>query len=208
MVRLTRDGGPRQLAAPGLLPLPGRPRRGRGFRVLVLGGARSGKSVTAERMLAGRERVDYVACGMPADDSDPSWAERVRVHRERRPAHWATMETLDLGSVLAGSDGIQIPVLVDCLSTWLAGVMGECGLWTGAAGADKELAARTDGLLDAWSSTRRVVVAVSNEVGLGVVPATASGVLYRDELGRLNARIAASAEQVWMCTAGIARRLR
>jgi adenosylcobinamide kinase/adenosylcobinamide-phosphate guanylyltransferase len=164
--------------------------------------------VTAERMLAGRERVDYVACGMPADDSDPSWAERVRVHRERRPAHWATMETLDLGSVLAGSDGIQIPVLVDCLSTWLAGVMGECGLWTGAAGADKELAARTDGLLDAWSSTRRVVVAVSNEVGLGVVPATASGVLYRDELGRLNARIAASAEQVWMCTAGIARRLR
>jgi adenosylcobinamide kinase/adenosylcobinamide-phosphate guanylyltransferase len=212
MMRLTRDGDPRPLAAPGLLPLPDRPRRGRGFRVLVLGGARSGKSVTAERMLAGRDHVDYVACGRPADDSDPSWAERVRVHRERRPAHWATLETLDLQSVLSGADRPPSrqasPVLVDCLSTWLAGVMDECGLWAGAGGADKELAAQVDRLLDAWRSTRRVVVAVSNEVGSGVVPATASGVRYRDELGRLNALIAAECEQVWLCTAGIPRRLR
>ena len=208
MMRLVRDGGPRPLAAPGLVPLPGRPRRGRAFRVLVLGGARSGKSVTAERMLAGRARVDYVACGMPVDDADPSWAERVRLHQERRPAHWTTLETLDLESVLGGADRSQVPVLADCLSTWLAGVMDECGLWAGTAGADKELAARVDGLLDAWRSTRRVVVAVSNEVGLGVVPATASGVRYRDELGRLNARVAAECEQVWLCTAGIARRLR
>lgn len=206
MMRLVRDGGPRPLAAPGRLPLPGRPRRGRAFRVLVLGGARSGKSVTAERMLAGRGPVEYVACGRPADDADPSWAERVRLHRERRPAHWTTLETLDLEGVLLGGAGA--PVLVDCLSTWLAGVMDECGLWTGSAGADKELAARADGLLDTWRSTRRVVVAVSNEVGSSVVPATASGVRFRDELGRLNARVAADCEQVWLCTAGIARRLR
>jgi adenosylcobinamide kinase / adenosylcobinamide-phosphate guanylyltransferase len=208
MMRLVRDGGPRPLAAPGLLPLPGRPRRGRPFRVLVLGGARSGKSVTAERMLAERDRVEYVACGLPADDSDPSWAERLRLHRERRPAHWTTLETLDLESLLSGAGHGAAPVLMDCLSTWLAGVMDECGLWAGKASADKELAARVDGLLDAWHSTRRVVVAVSNEVGLGVVPATASGVRYRDELGRLNARVAADCEQVWLCTAGIARRLR
>jgi len=207
-MRLARDGGPRPLAAPGLLPVPGRPRRGRPFRVLVLGGARSGKSVTAERMLSGRAPVDYVACGMPVDDADPSWAERVRLHQERRPAHWTTLETLDLEGVLDSADGAAVPVLVDCLSTWLAGVMDECGLWTGAAGADKELADRVDGLLHAWRSTRRVVVAVSNEVGSGVVPATASGVRYRDELGRLNALIAAECEQVWLCTAGIARRLR
>jgi adenosylcobinamide kinase/adenosylcobinamide-phosphate guanylyltransferase len=212
MMRLVRDGGPRLLATPGRLPLPGRPRRGRPFRVLVLGGARSGKSVTAERMLGGRERVDYVACGLPADDTDPSWAERIRLHQERRPVHWATLETLDLENVLADGDRSAArhasPVLVDCLSTWLAGVMDECGLWSGDPGADKELAARVDGLLQAWRSTRRVVVAVSNEVGSGVVPATASGVRYRDELGRLNARIAAECEQVWLCTAGIARRLR
>ena len=180
--------------------------------MLVLGGARSGKSVTAEGMLVNRDRVDYVACGLPADDSDPSWAERVRLHRERRPPHWTTMETLDLESVLAGADRSparhESPVLVDCLSTWLAGVMDECGLWAGCAGADKELSARVDGLLDAWRSTRRTVVAVSNEVGSGVVPATVSGARYRDELGRLNAAVAAECEQVWLCTAGIPLRLR
>jgi adenosylcobinamide kinase/adenosylcobinamide-phosphate guanylyltransferase len=207
MMRLVRDGGPRPLAAPGLLPLPGRPRRGRAFRVLVLGGARSGKSVTAERMLAERDQVEYVACGLPADDSDPSWAERVRLHLERRPARWTTLETLDLESVLGGADR-AVPVLVDCLSTWLAGVMDECGLWAGKASADKELATRVDGLMHAWRSTSRVVVAVSNEVGSGVVPATASGIRFRDELGRLNARVAADCEQAWLCTAGIARRLR
>ena len=207
MMRLVRDGGPRPLAAPGLLPLPGRPRRGRAFRVLVLGGARSGKSVTAERMLAERDQVDYVACGLPADDSDPSWAERVRLHLERRPAHWTTLETLDLEGVLGGADR-AVPVLVDCLSTWLAGVMDECGLWAGKASADKELATRVDGLVHAWRSTSRVVVAVSNEVGSGVVPATASGIRFRDELGRLNARVAGDCEQAWLCTAGIARRLR
>jgi adenosylcobinamide kinase/adenosylcobinamide-phosphate guanylyltransferase len=211
-MRLARDRGPRPLAAPGPLPLPGRPRRGRPFRVLVLGGARSGKSVAAERMLGHRDQVDYVACGLPADDTDPSWAERLRLHRERRPPGWTTLETLDLDGVLASPDRGTArqagPVLVDCLSTWLAGVMDECGLWSGCPGADKELAARVDGMLHAWRSTRRVVVAVSNEVGSGVVPATASGVRFRDELGRLNALVAAESEQVWLCTAGIARRLR
>lgn len=211
-MRLIRDRGPGPLAAPGTLPLPGRPRRGRPFRVLVLGGARSGKSLTAERLLGNRDRVDYIACGPRADDRDPDWAERVRLHRERRPGHWTTLETLDLEGVLAGQDlsaaRQRIPVLIDCLSTWLAGVMDESGLWAGAEGAEKELAGRVDGLLDAWRRTTRLAVAVSNEVGSGVVPATASGVRYRDELGRLNAQVAAECEQVWLCTAGIARRLR
>jgi adenosylcobinamide kinase / adenosylcobinamide-phosphate guanylyltransferase len=210
MIRLVRDGDPRPLAALGALPLPGRPRRGKPFRVLVLGGARSGKSVTAERMLAARERVDYVACGPAADRSDPSWAERVRVHQQRRPAHWTTLETLDVAGVLAETPPVReaVPVLVDCLSTWLAGMMDDCGLWTEAAGADKEVASRMDTLLDAWRSTRRHVVAVSNEVGSGVVPATVSGGRFRDELGTLNARVAAECEQVWLCVAGIARRIR
>ena len=103
---------------------------------------------------------------------------------------------------------LATPVLIDCLSTWLAGVMDECGLWSAAPGADKALAARVDGLLDAWRATRRIVVAVSSEVGSGVVPATASGVRYRDELGLLNTKIAAQCQQVWLCTAGIPRRLR
>jgi adenosylcobinamide kinase/adenosylcobinamide-phosphate guanylyltransferase len=201
--------------------LPRRP-GGRGYRVLVLGGARSGKSVTAERLLAGRDQVDYVATGAAPDAGDPEWAARVAIHQERRPPHWATLETRDLEGVLAAPDRpapdrpapelsarqLATPVLVDCLSTWLAGVMDECGLWSAAPGADKALAARVDGLLDAWRATRRIVVAVSSEVGSGVVPATASGARYRDELGLLNTRIAAECQQVWLCTAGIPRRLR
>jgi adenosylcobinamide kinase/adenosylcobinamide-phosphate guanylyltransferase len=212
MTRLGRDRGPSPLPRPGPLPLPGRPRRGKPFRVLILGGARSGKSVTAERLLAARDQVDYVATGPLPEAADPEWADRVRLHRQRRPAHWRTLETLELEGVLAGpgltSARLAVPVLVDCLSTWLAGVMDECGLWEAAPGADKQLAERVDGLLDAWRSTRRHIVAVSNEVGAGVVPATPSGMRYRDELGVLNARIAAECEQVWLCTAGIARRLR
>jgi adenosylcobinamide kinase/adenosylcobinamide-phosphate guanylyltransferase len=168
--------------------------------------------VTAERLLAGRDRVDYVATGALPDAADPEWASRVRLHQQRRPAHWATLETGDLERVLAAPDltpgQLATPVLVDCLSTWLAGVMDDCGLWSGAPGADKALAARVDGLLDAWRATRRTVVAVSNEVGSGVVPGTASGVRYRDELGLLNTRVAAECHQVWLCTAGIPRRLR
>jgi len=188
------------------------PGRGRAHRVLVLGGARSGKSVTAERMLAARDRVDYVATGGRPDAADPEWAERVRAHQQRRPAHWVTLETLDLAQLLAGPQlttrDRATPVLVDCLSTWLAGVMEDCGLWAGRPDADQDLAARVDGLLAAWRATARPVVAVSNEVGSGVVPATVSGRRYRDELGVLNTRVAAECEQVWLCTAGIARRLR
>jgi adenosylcobinamide kinase/adenosylcobinamide-phosphate guanylyltransferase len=187
-----------------------RSRRGKPFRVLVLGGARSGKSVTAERMLAAREHVDYVATGAVPDDADPEWAARVNAHRRRRPPHWTTLETRDLEPVLASSSAERLatPVLVDCLSTWLAGVMDETGLWEERATAATELTSRVDGLLGAWRSTRRHVVAVSNEVGLGVVPATASGVRYRDELGILNAGVAAECEQVWFCVAGLARRMK
>lgn len=210
-MRTDQGHGPAPLPRPGPLPWPGRPRRGKPFRVLILGGARSGKSVTAERLLCGRDQVDYVATGPVADAADPEWAERIRLHQERRPAHWTTLETLELDRVLTRARA-DVPVLVDCLSTWLAGVMAESGLWDGAAdgamGAGKKVAERVDGLVDAWRSTRRHVVAVSNEVGSGVVPATASGGRFRDELGVLNTRIAAECEQVWLCTAGIARRLR
>ncbi|MDK3255789.1 bifunctional adenosylcobinamide kinase/adenosylcobinamide-phosphate guanylyltransferase [Blastococcus capsensis] len=178
---------------------------GRPRRTLVLGGARSGKSRHAEQLLARVRQADYVACGLPADGSDPEWADRVALHRDRRPASWRTVETVDLVTVL-GEPGP--PVLVDCLSTWLARVMDDCGVWTDAAGADARLGAAVDALVTAWEGTRRRVVAVSNEVGSGVVPATASGRRYRDELGILNARIATASQRVWLLTAGLPQRLR
>jgi adenosylcobinamide kinase/adenosylcobinamide-phosphate guanylyltransferase len=174
-------------------------------RVLVLGGARSGKSSHAERLLARRRSVHYVACGLAPSEHDPEWADRVALHRARRPASWSTIETVDLVGVL-GSTGPA--VLVDCLSTWLARVMDDCGIWTEEPGADDRLAAAIDEVVAAWARTRRRVVGVSNEVGSGIVPATPSGRRFRDELGVLNARIAAASDRVWLVTAGLPHRLR
>jgi adenosylcobinamide kinase/adenosylcobinamide-phosphate guanylyltransferase len=99
-------------------------------------------------------------------------------------------------------------VLVDCLTTWLARIMDECNAWDDAEGTAWVLADRIEQVLQAWRHTRRQVIAVSNEIGSGVVPDTASGRRFRDELGQLNARIASGSDEVWLCTAGIARRLR
>jgi len=180
---------------------------GHGRRVLILGGARSGKSTMAEAMLASAGPVDYVATGHHPGPADPEWDERVRVHVERRPEHWTTTETLDLEAVL-GRSVTAPPALIDCLTTWLARIMDDCGAWTGGEDARRALDRRLDSLTEAWRATARRVVAVSNEVGSGIVPATASGRRFRDELGSLNARIAAASEEVWLCVAGIGQRLR
>jgi adenosylcobinamide kinase/adenosylcobinamide-phosphate guanylyltransferase len=140
-----------------------------------------------------------------ADGSDAEWDDRVAVHRARRPASWRTLETVDLPAVL-GSPGP--PVLLDCLSTWLARTMDDCGVWTGAPDADALLASAVDAAVQAWERAARRVTAVSNEVGSGVVPATPSGRRFRDELGALNARIAARSHRVWLMTAGLPQRLR
>jgi adenosylcobinamide kinase/adenosylcobinamide-phosphate guanylyltransferase len=174
-------------------------------RSLVLGGARSGKSSFAEGLLARERDVEYVACGLVPDGSDAEWADRVQLHRRRRPSSWRTVETVDLPAVL-GRPGP--PVLVDCLTTWLARVMDECGIWAKAPEADARLAEAVERLVAAWTATRRRVVAVSNEVGSGVVPATPSGRRFRDELGVLNARFAAASPRVWLVTAGLPQRLR
>ena len=170
----------------------------------MLGGARSGKSHYAEQLLSAVREVEYVACGGAAGD-DAEWEDRIALHRDRRPAGWTTLETIDLSAVL-GSAGP--PVLVDCLTTWLARVMDGCGVWTDEPDADARLAAAVDEVVDAWTHSRRRVIGVSNEVGSGIVPATPSGRRFRDELGVLNARIAAASDRVWLVTAGLPQRLR
>lgn len=171
----------------------------------MTGGVRSGKSTFAEGLLCGAAAVDYVATSA-RDHTDPEWEARVALHRERRPGHWRTIETLDVAGVLARDE--PAAVLVDCLGTWLARVMDESGSWEDAPGAAEGLAGRVEGLLDALATTRRRVVLVTNEVGLGVVPETPSGRLFRDELGRLNARAAALCDDAWLCVVGLPVRLK
>ncbi|MGW6061800.1 bifunctional adenosylcobinamide kinase/adenosylcobinamide-phosphate guanylyltransferase [Streptomyces sp. NPDC055189] len=176
-------------------------------RTLVLGGARSGKSVEAERRLEAFPEVLYVATG-GTRNGDSEWADRVSAHRERRPGSWSTAETCDLVPLLAENGP---PLLIDCLSLWLTYAMDEVNAWDDdewAGGGERALRKRIAELTDAVRATRRTVVAVSNEVGSGIVPATASGRRYRDELGRLNAAFAAECEHVLMVVAGQALTLR
>jgi adenosylcobinamide kinase/adenosylcobinamide-phosphate guanylyltransferase len=189
----------------------------RPWRVLVLGGARSGKSERAELRLAGEPDVTYVATGAAgttrAEETaeaagsagaagrgeDLEWAVRVAAHRARRPAWWRTAETTDLAGVLARARGA---LLIDGIGTWLAAAMDECGAWDGSADSATRLAARIAGLVGAWRQTRAYVVAVSDEAGLGVVPVTPTGRRFRDELGRLNQMLAAESEETELVVAG------
>ncbi|MGQ0631093.1 MAG: bifunctional adenosylcobinamide kinase/adenosylcobinamide-phosphate guanylyltransferase [Sporichthyaceae bacterium] len=174
-------------------------------RVLVLGGARSGKSAAAEAMAeraAAGGAVTYVATAAERTD-DPEWAARIALHRDRRPPSWTTVETAELVAPLTGA-GV---VLIDCLALWLTRTMDDCGAWDEVAWdsglARSALGERTDALLAAWSQAPGTVFAVSNEVGLGVVPAHPAGRRFRDELGRLNQRLAAVADEVYLVVAGL-----
>jgi adenosylcobinamide kinase / adenosylcobinamide-phosphate guanylyltransferase len=163
-----------------------------GRRVLVLGGARSGKSERAELRVAAEPVVTYVATG-PSGNGDADWAARVAAHQARRPAWWRTVETTDLARVLAESSGA---VLIDGIGTWLAAVLDEDG-WD-----DSKLGGRVAELVSAWRQAASYVVAVSDETGLGVIPQTPSGRLFRDWLGRVNQALAGEAEEAELVVAG------
>jgi adenosylcobinamide kinase/adenosylcobinamide-phosphate guanylyltransferase len=162
--------------------------------VLVLGGARSGKSVLAESMaeeLAVGGGVTYLATGWVPDGSDPGWAARVAAHRLRRPTGWTTVEVADdLPGALRAAHGV---VLVDSLGTWVSGA--------------QRFAVDADALVDALHDRDGTTVLVSDEVGLGVHPETAMGVAFRDALGDLNRAVAAVADEAILVVAGRTVRL-
>lgn len=158
-------------------------------RTLLLGGSRSGKSGEAELRLAAEAYVTYVATG-PRGDDDHEWRARVEAHQTRRPAHWSTLETTELAAAI---EKATTPLLVDGLGTWVASIM-----WT----EPERLRERCDELVAAWRAAPARIVAVSDEVGLGVVPSTASGRAFRDAVGTLNQRLATESEDVALVVAG------
>ena len=173
-------------------------------RILVLGGSRSGKSSYAESLLADAAAVDYVATA-PDRAGDNEWLRRIAAHRARRPANWRTLETGDLAGVLGAAGP---PALIDSITTWLARVMDESDYWSAIAHPPAAYRERAEQLCSLWAGAGRHVVAVSDEVGSGIVPETVSGRRFRDELGELNQRLAASADEVYLVVAGIPLRLR
>jgi adenosylcobinamide kinase / adenosylcobinamide-phosphate guanylyltransferase len=159
---------------------------------LVLGGARSGKSRHAEGLVAAFPTPWlYVAT---AEGLDDEMRDRIAEHRARRGADWETVDApLDLPEVIARHRGRHEVLLIDCLTLWLSNVML----------SGRDTAAERARLLQGLRGADKTIVAVSNEVGLGLVPDNALARRFRDEQGRLNAEVAALAEHVVLMAAGL-----
>jgi nicotinate-nucleotide--dimethylbenzimidazole phosphoribosyltransferase len=173
-------------------------------RTLVLGGARSGKSAHAEGLLS-EAQVEYLATARRQFD-DPDWEARIAVHVARRPPGWCTVEPSDLPAALRTAG--PVPVLVDDVATWLTGELDDAGAWAGGPEAVAACRARCSELVSAVAACPARLVLVSAEVGLGVVPTTRAGRLFRDELGTLNAELASVCDEVLLLVAGLPVRLR
>jgi adenosylcobinamide kinase / adenosylcobinamide-phosphate guanylyltransferase len=158
---------------------------------LVLGGARSGKSRFAERLIETAAPAGiYCATAEPRDDE---MRERIAAHRARRGAFWRTIETpLDLTAALTQVSAAS-PLLIDCLTLWLSNLL------LAGRPLDQEFATLRAALRDAAGP----VVLVANEVGLGLVPETPLGRRFRDAAGRLNQEVAAIADRVVFLAAGL-----
>ena len=173
----------------------------------MLGGARSGKSAHAEGLLT-EAVVTYVATARRYPD-DPDWDARIALHVARRPSTWHTVEASappDLPALLTATQHEDPPILVDDLSTWLVGVLDDADAWEGHGANSVER--NVDELVSSVARCRTRLVLVTAEVGLGVVPSTRSGRLFRDHLGALNARVAEVCDEVMLLVAGIPLRLR
>jgi adenosylcobinamide kinase/adenosylcobinamide-phosphate guanylyltransferase len=159
---------------------------------LVLGGARSGKSAYAEKLVAESGlAATYIAT---AEARDEEMQERIKEHRARRDKEWRTVEApLDLERAVKAEAGEGRAVLVDCLTLWASNLM--------LVGAD--IAQRSTALADAAQGARGLCVFVSNEVGLGLVPDNELGRKFRDAQGRLNQKIADIADRVVFMAAGL-----
>ncbi|HJR53770.1 MAG TPA: bifunctional adenosylcobinamide kinase/adenosylcobinamide-phosphate guanylyltransferase [Gemmatimonadota bacterium] len=164
---------------------------------LVTGGVRSGKSAWAQeraRSLGG-ERVTVVATAEPGD---PEMEARIAAHRESRPARWTTVEA-PFGAGPAITAATTDVIVLECLTMACANALAD-----GPERMEAELGA----ILSAADGREGDLVVVTNEVGLGLVPATPSGRAFRDALGAANRRVAERAEEVVMMVAGIPLQLK
>ena len=161
---------------------------------LILGGARSGKSRLAEKLAAESGfAVTYIATSQPLDGE---MNERVRHHRERRPAHWALIEEpVELARVLRESAREDTFVLVDCLTLWLTNLL--------MLENRQRLNAERDALLACLAELPGEIVFVSNETGMGVVPLGELTRRYVDEAGWLHQALAERCQRVVLTVAGL-----
>ncbi len=171
---------------------------------LILGGARSGKSRAAEQHAAASGLAVTVIATAEALDAEMS--ARIHRHQADRPVHWRTLEVpLELAAALEREAAADRCLIVDCLSLWLSNLLVHAD--TLAPGVDAEalplFRRERDALLACLPTLPGHVIFVANEVGLGLVPETALGRLFRDEAGRLNQAVAALSARVVFVAAGL-----
>jgi adenosylcobinamide kinase/adenosylcobinamide-phosphate guanylyltransferase len=175
-----------------------------GQLLLVLGGARSGKSAYAERLAQerGGEQVLFVAT---AEAGDEDMAERIARHRQARPAAWQTVEAPQrVGATLRPRLGTARVVLVDCLTLLVSNVILSLDTEPDREAARAAVQEEVTTLLQVCAADSATWIVVSNEVGLGLVPETPLGRVYRDLLGLANQALAAQAQAVYLLVAGLA----
>jgi adenosylcobinamide kinase/adenosylcobinamide-phosphate guanylyltransferase len=168
---------------------------------LILGGARSGKSSYAQNLMEESGKpVLFVATATAGDDE---MAARICAHRDSRPKHWTTLEAPVNTGLAIQQAAIEGNVLLDCVTLLVSNVLMACPQPLVEVDFQQAVQDEVDGLLTAYKHHEGDWVIVSNEVGLGVVPATPMGRFYRDALGRANQQLAASADQVFLMVAGL-----
>ena len=190
--------------------------------VLVTGGARSGKSAFAEEQLADRERVCYIATGLPRGE-DPEWQERIRLHQERRPASWTTQEQyagladwlreqshpvylLDCATLLTSNRLFDLiaqhfPAKLELTEEHFLSRQEQSFLL-------QLLEKEWQELLSTIRQTNAECWIVTDEVGLGIVPETRLGRFFRDVQGKINQQIAKEASEAYLVICGLAQQLK
>lgn len=168
-----------------------------GRSLLILGGARSGKSRHAQAIAeAIGGALTYVATAQALDDE---MTDRIARHRRDRDARWTTVEApLDLGDAIAASGGPDGVILIDCLTLWTANLLL----------GDHDAEGAIDALIASIGLASAKVILVANETGLGIVPDNALARRFRDLAGIVNQRVAAAVDAVDFVLAGIPRRWR
>ena len=170
----------------------------KGKIILILGGARSGKSTFAQHLAETMStKVLFVATAQPLDEE---MKNRIEIHRKNRPASWRTLEApTNISKTLHKLVSDAEVVIVDCLTILVANILGD----NPNKKTEKEILDEMKTLIDYMNTSRQTFIIVSNELGLGVVPENKLARIYRDLLGIVNQIIAHEADEVYFLTAGI-----
>ncbi len=171
--------------------------------ILIIGGARSGKSRFAQEL--GRKLGGQVLFVATAEAGDEEMSQRIEEHRKKRPANWRTLEAgSHLGRQIKQEIGDAQLVIVDCIALLVSNIFSQHNEQT----LEKQVMAEIKELVECTRKTDASFIIVSNEVGLGLVPTSRVGRLYRDLLGKANQMLASHADEVYLMVAGLPMKIK